>query len=162
MRQYYHAAVWITRNLYVGQDQSSWFIAYFYSYLRMTFIFLFTRRVQRYVACLGSNQCRPRASAAHNNQPTMIAAGGNRPIESHPSANLERRCIGLLGTTLWPANMLLGEVDRANGPQNGPTLWRRIIAATNEHFEGHLPYFPQPKPYLLDRGVFLDHSNTSK
>ena len=31
----------------------------------------------------------------------------------------------------------------------------------NKHFEGHIPYNPQPKPYLLDQGVFLDHSNVS-
>ena len=31
----------------------------------------------------------------------------------------------------------------------------------HEHFEGHIPYIPPPKAYLLDRGVFIDHKNAS-
>jgi hypothetical protein len=52
------------------------------------------------------------------------------------------------------ANMLLGGGgDRANGPQNAPMLRRRIIAVTEEHFEGHKPYNPPQKAYSFARGV---------
>ena len=60
---------------------------------------LFTRRFQRCVIRQGSVQ-HLRGCALHTTtNPTMTAAGGNGPLESHSRANLARRRVGLSGTT---------------------------------------------------------------
>jgi len=57
--------------------------------------------------------------------------------------------------------MLFVGGDRVYGPQNAPMLWRRIIAGTEERFEGHKPYHPPQKAYSLARGVVPDQSDAS-
>ncbi len=76
----------------------------------MTFNFLFTRRFQRCVIRQGSGQHRAvRGCALHTTtNPTMIAAGGNGPLESHSRANLARRHVGLIGDNPPSKQMCLG------------------------------------------------------
>ena len=70
----------------------------------------------------------------------MTAAGGNGPLESHSRANLARQRVGLIGDTpSEQVNMPFVGGDRVYGPQNALKQWRRIIAETEEHFEGHTP-----------------------
>ena len=68
------------------------------------------------VPCLGL----PSYMFNYNNQPTMIAAGGNGPLESHTRANLSRWCFRLFGDNPLSKQMCLGVglIDRTTPAWN--------------------------------------------